>query len=189
MEDAIPDYEEDRDNARALRSLYPELQELSGSALFVLYDNYEDDIYQARSWEAGREKGFLFYLFGCLADPEDEETTRDIGEFIGYALFTGKDLSEAIAFARSCWNYDSAMQELGWHLKRCQRYLEEVPVGSVTRLTEERVGTFRSWVQSAGGKAHGTGQVGQLLEQVDSSPGWVGDDFDECLEDVNRNRS
>ena len=191
VEDAILDYEEDRDNARALRSLYPELQQLSDSALYVLYDNYEDDIYQARSWEPDRSDGFLCYLFGCLVDPEEDDTTRDIGEFVGYSLLIGKELTEAITFARSCWDFDLAMSKLCWYLRQCQChwYLEELPVGSVTRLTGERVGTFRSWVQSAGGKAHGTGQVGQLLEQVDSSPGWVGDDFDECLEDVNRNRS
>ena len=151
VEDEIPDYEEE--NARALRSLYPELKKLSDSALFWLYDNYEYDVYQASSWEAERSYGFLCYLFGCLAEPEEDDTTRDIGEFVGYALLSGKELGEAIAFAKSCWDYDLAMAKLAMYLRYCAWYLEEVPDGSVTRLVGERVGTFGDWVESAGLKA------------------------------------
>ena len=144
------------------------------------------DIYQASSWEAERSYGFLCYLFGCLVDPEENDTTRDIGEFVGYALLTGKDLSEAIAFARSCWEYDSAMSKLWWYLLKCQRYLEKVPDGSITRGTGEWVGTFGDWIENVSVKAGEARPVGQLLEHINHSPGWVGDDFDDCLEDVNR---
>ena len=174
VEDAIPDYDEE--NARALRSFYPEFKQFSDSALYVLYDNYEDDIYQARSWEPDRSDGFLCYLFGCLADPEEDDTTRDIGEFVGYGLLTGKEISEAIAFAKSCWDYDLAMGGFCWYLRKCQGYLEEVSIDSVTRLTGERVGTFGDWIESAGRKARRVQTVSQTWEQVNRSPGWVGDD-------------
>lgn len=34
----------------------------------------------------------------------------------------------------------------------------------------------------------GFSSVGNLLEYIKTSPVWVGDDFNECLEDINRNR-
>jgi hypothetical protein len=34
----------------------------------------------------------------------------------------------------------------------------------------------------------GSSSVGSLLEYIKTSPVWVGDDFNECLEDINRNR-
>ena len=126
---------------------------LRKSAIYVLYDNYEYDTNQARSWEPDRNDEFLCYLFGYLADPEEDDTTRDIGEFVGYALLSGKEINEVIAFARSCWGFDLAMTKLCWYLRQCQWYLEEVPVGSVTRLTGEKVGTFSDWLGSAGRKA------------------------------------
>ena len=95
----------------------------------------------------------------------------------------------AIAFAQSCWNYDLAMSRFCWYLRKCQGYLEELSIDSVTRLTGERVGTFGDWVGSAGRKARRVHTPGQLLEHINSAPGWVGDDFDECLEEVERNRS
>ena len=139
--DKVPDYQEQ--NARAVRSLYPELQQLSDSALFWLYDSFEENINKSRYWEAEyRNDRFLFFLLGVLVEPEGDDATCDAGEFVGYALLRGNELGKAIAYARSCCKYDLAMRKLWWYFLNCQRYLEEVPDGSVTRLTGEKVGTF-----------------------------------------------
>ncbi len=40
--------------------------------------------------------------------------------------------------------------------------------------------------RAAAEDSHST--VGSLLEYAETSPGWVGDDCDECLGEINRNR-
>ena len=144
-DDEIPDYilvdEDEEERLRQWRSLYPELQELSDSSFYWLLDSYQEGK-EPKNWYwwsvPSRDEQWVFDLLGSLVESTEIENTEEIGIFIGYALLSGKELSEAIAFAQKYEQYYSALVCFDWHLNRCLRYLAAVPDNAVT-LPGERV--------------------------------------------------
>ena len=134
-EDEIPHYileDDGSENFGKLRALYPELQELSDSSFYWLYNAYQSEK-EMEIWEAFyRDEQWVFDLLGSLVESTEIENSEEIGLFIGYALLSGKELSEAIAFAQKYGQYYSALVCFDWHLNRCLRYLAAVPDNAVT---------------------------------------------------------
>ena len=147
-DDEIPDYilvdEDEEERLRQWRSLYPELQELSDSSFYWLLDSYQEGK-EPKNWYwwsvPSRDEHWVFALLGSLAKSIETENTQQIGIFIGYALLSGKKLSEAITFAEKYWQYYLALVGFQWHLGCCLRYLAALPDGAVT-LPGGRVGLF-----------------------------------------------
>lgn len=99
---------DDKDVIAKLRSLYPELGDLSGDMLHMQFDNYRTECWNDRSWEPSRDEEFVFYLLGRLVAPNGNDYhSIALGKWMAWAWLHGHSLDGAMQFAttvRYCSN-------------------------------------------------------------------------------------
>ncbi|MFP3637460.1 hypothetical protein [Paraburkholderia sp. SIMBA_054] len=89
--------EADRDQVPGLRVAYPELEMLSDGTLWSLYDSYQFECWQLRSWDPVREDEFLFFLIGCVTDVAAgrKRSAVSVGKWVAYHWKSGNSFAEA----------------------------------------------------------------------------------------------
>lgn len=120
----VPDYGE-QDFAE-LRPLYPELSMLSDGSLFAWFDCYQMECCYINGWTASRDDDFLFYLLGKVAGRQYErETSKEVGEWVAYALLRGDSLDAALAFGRAAALYNDTIARIAYRIATAMRFLAE----------------------------------------------------------------
>lgn len=122
--DEVPEY--GREDLAELRPLYPELSMLSDGALYAWFDVYQSECYYINGWTANRDDEFLFYLLGKVAGRQHEQdTAKEVGQWVTYALLRGDALAAALAFGREAALYDNALSRLAWRIADAMRFVAE----------------------------------------------------------------
>jgi len=122
--DEVPEYEQQ--NFAGLRPLYPELSMLSDGALYAWFDVYQMECCYINGWTANRDDDFLFYLLGKVAGRQyEQDTAKEVGQWVAYALLRGDSLDDALSFGRAAALYDSAIARLARRIADAMRFLVE----------------------------------------------------------------
>ncbi len=122
--DEVPEY--GQQDFAELRPLYPELSMLSDGALYAWFDVYQRECCYINGWTANRDDDFLFYLLGKVAGRQHEQdTAKEVGQWVAYALLRDDSLDAALAFGRAAALYDSAISRLARRIADAMRFLAE----------------------------------------------------------------
>ncbi|MEB8476675.1 MULTISPECIES: hypothetical protein [Acidithiobacillus] len=122
--DEVPEY--GQEDFAELRPLYPELPMLSDGALYAWFDVYQMECCYINGWTANRDDDFLFYLLGKVAGRQHEQdTAKDVGQWIAHALLRGDALDAALTFGRAAALYDCAISRLARRVADAIRFLAE----------------------------------------------------------------
>lgn len=122
--DEVPEY--GQEDFAELRPLYPELLMLSDGSLYAWFDVYQSECCYINGWTASRDDDFLFYLLGKVAGRQHEQdTAKEVGKLVAYALLRGDALGDALAFGRAAALYDRAISRLARRIADAMRFLAE----------------------------------------------------------------
>ena len=122
--DEVPEY--GQEDFAELRPLYPELSMLSNGSLYAWFDVYQMECCYINGWTANRDDDFLFYLLGKVAGRQHEQdTAKEVGQWVAYALLRGDALGDALTFGRAAALYDSAISRLARRIADAMRFLAE----------------------------------------------------------------
>lgn len=122
--DEVPEY--GLDDFAELRPLYPELSMLSDGALYAWFDAYQSECCYINGWAASRDDEFLFYLLGKVAGSQHEQdSAKEVGQWVAYALLRGDALGDALAFGRSAALYDSAISRLARRIADAMQFVTD----------------------------------------------------------------
>lgn len=122
--DEVPEYRQE--DFAELRPLYPELSMLSDGSLYAWFDVYQMECWYLNGWTANRDDNFLFYLLGKVAGRQhDQDTAKEVGQWVAYALLRGDALDAALAFGRASALYNSAVSHLARRIADAMRFLTE----------------------------------------------------------------
>ncbi|MGS0567119.1 hypothetical protein [Xanthomonas oryzae] len=120
----VPEY--GQEDFAELRPLYPELSMLSDGSLYTWFDVYQCECLYINGWTANRDDDFLFYLLGKVAGRQHEqETAKEVGQWVAYALLRGDSLDDALAFGLAANLYDSAISRLARRISDVMRFITE----------------------------------------------------------------
>lgn len=122
--DEVPEY--GQEDFAELRPLYPELSMLSDGALYAWFDAYQSECCYINGWTANRDDDFLFYLLGKVAGRQHEQdTAKEVGQWVSYALLRGDALDAAFAFGRAAALYKSAICRLARRIADAMRFVAD----------------------------------------------------------------
>lgn len=127
-----------------LRSLYPELSQLSDGSLYALFDSYQSECCYIGGWEANRDDGFLFYLIGRLAGRQcAQDTAEEVGRWAAYAMLQGDTLDTALSTGRAAAAYGIAIFSLARRIADAMCFLAEG--NKATELRGRPIITMMDW--------------------------------------------
>jgi len=122
--DEVPEY--GQNDFAELRLLYPELPMLSDGSLYAWFDVYQSECCYVSRWTAKRDDDFLFYLLGKIAGRQYEQnSSKEVGQWVSYALLRGDALDTALAFGQAAALYDSAISSLARRIADAMRFLTD----------------------------------------------------------------
>jgi hypothetical protein len=124
-EEAFPDYAQA--DLAELRLMYPELNRLTDWGLYSIFDSYQYDWWNARSWTPMREDDFLWYLMGVMAAPgAPGHEARPRGKWNALAMLQEMDEADITAFREGALAYDREIRSMARRMAEALRYASSV---------------------------------------------------------------
>jgi len=144
---------------------------------FLLSTDSQEQFSSSDSLELDKVQGLQFLYTGLV---KFQQIVEDYSQYIHPKVY---DLLQRIA--QSIVNSESFKEYQGSKTENTEQIKSNV---RATRNTAKAVLWEIENIKNKNEKLEDFSSVGKLTEYIKTAPAWVGDDFEECLENINRNR-
>ena len=140
-------------------------------------DSFEEEFSSSDSFEVDEVKYLAFLYTGLV---KFQQIVEDYPQDIHPKVY---DLLQSIA--ESIVNSESFKEYRGSKTKNTEQFVSNV---RATRNTAKAILWEIKNIKNKNEKSVDFSSVGKLTEYIQTAPNWFGDDFEECLENINHNR-